>query len=106
MPILPPDRIRTLPFGTGVTLLRSAPPIITDLTAWPTRPDAEALKRGRARLEQLLQNPVHDRGRGVHLTGTSIPHHRRAAVHELRGTASCPSAPRNPCPGSSHPIHS
>ena len=57
VPILPPDRIRTLPFGTGVTLLRSAPPIITDLTAWPTRPDAEALKRGRARLEQLLQNP-------------------------------------------------
>ena len=57
VPILPPDRIRTLPFGTGVTLLRSAPPIITDLTAWPTRPDAEALKRDRARLEQLLQNP-------------------------------------------------
>lgn len=57
MPILPPDRIRTLPFGTGVTLLRSAPPIITDLTAWPTRPDTEPLKRDRARLEQLLQNP-------------------------------------------------
>lgn len=33
VPILSPDRIRTLPFGTGVTLLRSAPPIITDLTA-------------------------------------------------------------------------
>lgn len=57
VPILPRDRIRTLPFGTGVTLLRSAPPIITDLAAWPTRPDAEALKRDRARLEQLLQNP-------------------------------------------------
>jgi type IV secretory pathway TraG/TraD family ATPase VirD4 len=26
VPILPPDRIRTLPFGTGVILLRSAPP--------------------------------------------------------------------------------
>src|SRR5699024_1946292 len=26
--ILPPDRIRTLPFGTGVALLRAAPPII------------------------------------------------------------------------------
>ena len=25
VPILPPDRVRTLPFGTGVTLLRSAP---------------------------------------------------------------------------------
>ena len=57
VPILPPDRIRTLPFGTGVTLLRSAPPIITDLTAWPTRPDADTLKRDRRELEQLLQNP-------------------------------------------------
>ncbi|WP_082264796.1 hypothetical protein [Rothia kristinae] len=49
------DRIRTFPFGTGVTLLRSAPPIITDLTAWPTRPDADTLKRDRRELEQLLQ---------------------------------------------------
>src|SRR5699024_2167385 len=57
VPILPPDRIRTLPFGTGVTLLRSAPPIITDLTAWPTRPDAATLKHDRRELEQLLQNP-------------------------------------------------
>jgi type IV secretion system protein VirD4 len=40
VPILPPDRIRTLPFGTGVTLLRSAPPIITDLRAWTPRPDS------------------------------------------------------------------
>lgn len=57
VPILPPDRIRTLPFGTGVTLLRSAPPIITDLTAWPTRSDADTLKRDRRELEQLLQIP-------------------------------------------------
>lgn len=35
VPILPPDRIRTLPFGTGVTLLRAAPPIMTDLRPWP-----------------------------------------------------------------------
>src|SRR5699024_7370124 len=32
--ILPPDRLRTLPFGTGVVMLRSAPPIITDLRRW------------------------------------------------------------------------
>jgi hypothetical protein len=38
VPILPPDRIRTLPFGTGITMLRSAPPIVTDLRAWPTGP--------------------------------------------------------------------
>lgn len=55
--ILPPDRIRTLPFGTAVTLLRSAPPIITDLRAWPNRPDGTTLKADRAEVERLL----HDR---------------------------------------------
>ena len=38
VPILPPDRIRTLPFGTGITLLRSAPPIVTDLAPGPPAP--------------------------------------------------------------------
>ncbi|XSS43081.1 type IV secretory system conjugative DNA transfer family protein [Propionibacteriaceae bacterium Y1685] len=57
VPILPPDRIRTLPFGTGVTLLRAAPPIVTDLRAWPGRPDTEQLKRDRAEIEGLLQRP-------------------------------------------------
>ncbi|WP_026543791.1 type IV secretory system conjugative DNA transfer family protein [Arthrobacter sp. 35/47] len=58
VPILPPDRIRTLPFGTGVTLLRSASPIITDLRAWPSRPDAAQLKKDRAEIEARLQRPV------------------------------------------------
>ncbi len=53
--IMPPDRIRTLPFGTAVTLLRSAPPIITDLTGWPARPDGKQLAADRAEIEQLLQ---------------------------------------------------
>lgn len=35
--IMPPDRIRTLPFGTGIVLLRSAPPIVTRLRAWTAR---------------------------------------------------------------------
>lgn len=55
VPILPPDRIRTLPFGTGVVLLRSAPPIVTDLHPWPKRPDAAGLLRDRAEIEALLQ---------------------------------------------------
>lgn len=55
VPILPPDRIRTLPFGTGVTLLRSAPPIVTDLRPWPARPDGEQLKTDRTEVEALLQ---------------------------------------------------
>lgn len=58
VPILPPDRIRTLPFGTGITLLRSAPPIVTDLRAWPSRPDAAQLRSDRAELEALLRRPA------------------------------------------------
>src|SRR5699024_1728009 len=57
VPILPPDRIRTLPFGTGISLLRSAPPIVTDLHAWPSRPDADQLREDRAEIEALLQRP-------------------------------------------------
>ncbi|MDU7816483.1 MAG: TraM recognition domain-containing protein [Bacillota bacterium] len=56
VPILPPDRIRTLPFGTGITMLRSAPPIVTDLRAWPTRPDAAQLRSDRDELEALLRH--------------------------------------------------
>ncbi len=55
--ILPPDRIRTLPFGTGVILLRSAPPIITDLHPWPKRADSKQLKADRAAVEALLERP-------------------------------------------------
>ena len=58
VPILPPDRIRTLPFGTGVILLRSAPPIVTDLHPWPKRSDADQLQRDRAGIEALLQRPA------------------------------------------------
>ena len=60
VPILPPDRIRTIPFGTGVVLLRSAPPIITDLHPWPKRHDAKALQRERSEIETLLLNPASD----------------------------------------------
>jgi type IV secretory pathway TraG/TraD family ATPase VirD4 len=58
VPILPPDRIRALPFGTGVTLLRSAPPIITDLRAWTSRPDSAQLKEERAGIEAVLRRPA------------------------------------------------
>ncbi|WP_181273807.1 type IV secretory system conjugative DNA transfer family protein [Brevibacterium oceani] len=58
VPILPPDRIRTLAFGTGITLLRSAPPIVTDLRPWPTRPDAAQLGKDRSAIEALLRRPT------------------------------------------------
>jgi len=46
-----------MPFGTGVTLLRSAPPIITDLRAWTSRPDSAQLKEERAGIEARLRSP-------------------------------------------------
>ena len=53
--IFPPDRLRRLPFGTAVTLLRAAPPIVTDLRAWPARWDAAKLQADRAEIEGLLE---------------------------------------------------
>jgi type IV secretion system protein VirD4 len=35
--VMPPERIRTLPFGSGLVLLRSAPPIVTSLRPWISR---------------------------------------------------------------------
>lgn len=55
VPILPPDVLRTMPFGTGVILLRAARPIITDLRPWTKRADADALKKARSALESRLQ---------------------------------------------------
>mgnify|MGYP001062778198 CR=1 FL=1 len=55
VPILPPDKIRRLPFGTGIVLLRSAPPIVTDLHPWTGRPDAAQLTSDRVGIETMLR---------------------------------------------------
>lgn len=55
VPILPPDVLRTLPFGTGVVMLRTARPIITNLRPWPARPDGKQLRADRSGVEQVLQ---------------------------------------------------
>ncbi|MDQ1203910.1 type IV secretory system conjugative DNA transfer family protein [Microbacterium sp. SORGH_AS_0862] len=55
VPILPPDVLRTLPFGTGVVMLRTARPIITTLRPWPRRPDAAQLNQDRTAVERLLR---------------------------------------------------
>ena len=55
VPILPPDAIRTLPFGTALVLLRSAPPIVTRMRTWTQRPDAARLRADRQSIETLLQ---------------------------------------------------
>lgn len=55
VPILPPDTIRTLPFGTGLVLLRSTPPIVSDLRRWTSRPDGKELTQMRTSTEKQLE---------------------------------------------------
>ncbi len=55
VPIMPPDTIRTLPFGTALVLLRAAPPIVTRMRAWTSRPNAAELRADRAGIEAMLQ---------------------------------------------------
>ncbi|MST31680.1 TraM recognition domain-containing protein [Acidimicrobiaceae bacterium USS-CC1] len=54
-PILEPSELRRLPIGTGLLLLRSAPPIMMRLQPWTARADAAHLTAGRrARERQML----------------------------------------------------
>ena len=54
VPVMPPETIRTLPFGTALVLLRSAPPLVTDLRPWTYRRDASMLKAERVDVESKL----------------------------------------------------
>ena len=55
VPVMPPNILRTLPFGTSVTMLRTARPIITDLRPWTARADARQLQQERSNLEEQLR---------------------------------------------------
>jgi type IV secretion system protein VirD4 len=55
VPVMPPDVLRTLPFGTSVVLLRTARPIITDLRPWTARADASQLQKDRTLVEGQLR---------------------------------------------------
>ncbi|MGO1316877.1 MAG: type IV secretory system conjugative DNA transfer family protein [Cellulomonadaceae bacterium] len=55
VPIMPPELVRTLPFGTGLVLLRSAPPILTTLRPWHARPDAAQITTDRTSVESALR---------------------------------------------------
>jgi type IV secretory pathway TraG/TraD family ATPase VirD4 len=54
VPILEPAKLRTLPFGTAVLLLRSAPPIVLTMAPWTARHDARQLAAARRRLEEAI----------------------------------------------------
>jgi type IV secretion system protein VirD4 len=51
VPVMPPSMLRTLPFGTGVLLLRQIRPVVIDLCGWPARPDAVALRTSQHSVE-------------------------------------------------------
>jgi type IV secretion system protein VirD4 len=65
-PILAPDRLRRLPFGHGLLLLRSAPPIMLSLQPWTERPDGADLARSRAEVEGAIRAASADRGGESH----------------------------------------
>ncbi|HEY9562733.1 MAG TPA: TraG/TraD/VirD4 family protein, partial [Nocardioides sp.] len=55
VPVMPPETIRTLPFGTALLLLRSSPPLVTDLRPWTSRKDAAQLRTARTATESALR---------------------------------------------------
>jgi len=58
-PILTPAELRTLPFGSAVLLLRSAPPIALTMSPWTERKDAKDLTAARLDLEQKIRHASH-----------------------------------------------
>ena len=54
-PVMDTSRLRMLPFGTAVMMLRAARPIVLSMTAWTQRPDAAELQRSRGRLEKVIE---------------------------------------------------
>lgn len=55
VPILPPETIRTLPFGTALVLLRSSPPLVTGLRPWTERKDAAQIRSQREAAEEEVR---------------------------------------------------
>ncbi|KQT01295.1 type IV secretory system conjugative DNA transfer family protein [Cellulomonas sp. Leaf395] len=61
VPVMPASVLRTLPFGTGVLLLRQTKPTIIDLAAWTARRDAAHLQADQKAVEHATA------------TGTAVP---------------------------------
>ena len=58
VPIMDTSRLRTLPFGVGVLLLRSAAPFVVDLQPWTARRDGAQLAADRLNTEHGLRRAV------------------------------------------------
>jgi len=55
VPVMPPETIRTLPFGTALVLLRSSAPIVTDMLPWTERHDGQRIRDERTGIEEVLR---------------------------------------------------
>jgi len=55
VPVMDTSRLRMLPFGTAVLMLRAARPIVLTMTPWTQRPDAAQLQGSRRRLEGVIE---------------------------------------------------
>ena len=55
VPVLEPARLRQLPFGQAILLLRAAAPILLDLQPWTKRKDAKRLRVDQGVVEALIR---------------------------------------------------
>jgi type IV secretory pathway TraG/TraD family ATPase VirD4 len=55
VPVMDTSRLRMLPFGTAVLMLRAARPIVLSITPWTARPGAAELQGSRRRLEEVIE---------------------------------------------------
>jgi len=87
VPVMDTSRLRTLPFGTGVLLLRTAPPVVLNLVPWTRRRHATGREAPRVEGKVLLRST----GAGpLHLR----PRFRRTAIRS--GDPIRPSRQRGP----------
>jgi type IV secretion system protein VirD4 len=56
VPVMDISRLRMLPFGTAVLMLRAARPIVLTMTSWTKRPEAAELRSSRRRLEEVIEH--------------------------------------------------
>ncbi len=60
VPILPPDAIRSIPFGSAVMLLSQANPIPLRMRPWTARPDGDRITRQQHEVETRLLETLTD----------------------------------------------
>jgi hypothetical protein len=56
IPVMDTSRLRMLPFGMAVLMLRAARPIVLSMKSWTQRPDSAELQLSRGRLEGVIEH--------------------------------------------------